>query len=292
LASAKKIFATAVPARSSVPKERNEMPARGVVTGNVVNLYSQPRKDVDVVTQAILGTEVAIRESREGWHYVGLPDQYQGWIEAAPVRVYTQADTPYASEGPVAEVTSLLAFLYHKPSVTARAPALQVPIGTHLEVAEEQGDWIQVTLPGGEQPWVQRGDVAISAADTLRMRGSPQDVIAAAKRFLGLPYLWGGCTPLGIDCSGFVQLIYRLQGVSLLRDADIQYTQPGLVPVEKNALLPGDLLFFGQSRITHMGLYIGDGRFIHATTHVRPVVQISHLDEPHWTALFQGARRP
>lgn len=97
---------------------------------------------------------------------------------------------------------------------------------------------------------------------------------------------------MGIDCSGFVQLVYHLNGVDLLRDADIQYTQPGLQPVARDALQPGDLLFFGERAITHVGMYIGEDEFIHATTHERPVVQISRLDEQHWVALYQGARRP
>jgi cell wall-associated NlpC family hydrolase len=268
------------------------MQTKGAVIGHVVNLYSQPSKAVDVVTQAILGTEVAIWESREGWYYVRLPDQYRGWIEASHVRVYGPADTPYASAGPVAEVIDLLAFLYYEPSVTAHAPALQVPIGTRLEVAEERDEWVQVALPDRALRWVQRGDVAISAADAHRPRGSAQDVVATAERFLGLPYLWGGTTPLGLDCSGFVQLVYHLNGVNLLRDADIQYIQTGLTPVDREALQTGDLLFFGESGISHVGMYIGDGQFIHATTHGRPVVQISRLDEPYWTALYQGARRP
>jgi len=117
-------------------------------------------------------------------------------------------------------------------------------------------------------------------------------VIATAKRFLELPYMWGGTTPLGIDCSGFVQLCYHLHGVFLLRDASIQYTQTGLLPIEQDDLEPGDLIFFGRTSITHVGLYMGDGEFIHATSHLRPVVQIARLEEAHWTELYWGARRP
>ncbi|MBC7264121.1 MAG: C40 family peptidase [Chloroflexi bacterium] len=265
---------------------------KGVVVGSVVNLYSQPSKAVDVVTQATLGTELSIWESRDGWYYVRMPDQYQGWIEASQVRVYAEGERSYASAGQVAEVRNLLAFLYHEPDVTAHAPALQVTIGTRMEVVEDRGDWVTVVLPDRAVRWIQKGDVTIAPADAPKPRGSGLDLVETAKRFLGLPYQWGGCTPLGIDCSGFVQLVYRLNGISLLRDADIQYTQPNLQPVARENLQPGDLVFFGQGRVSHVGMYIGNGEFIHATTHERPIVQISRLDEPYWVSLYQGARRP
>ena len=96
---------------------------------------------------------------------------------------------------------------------------------------------------------------------------------------------------MGIDCSGLVQLAYRLHGVQLLRDSRIQYTDPRLAPVEREDLQAGDLVFFGRERITHVGLCLGAPHFIHATSWRVPVVQISSLEEPHWTELYQGARR-
>ena len=268
------------------------MEERGVVTASVANLYQSTSREVELVTQAVLGTELTILEEQEDWIRAHLPDEYQGWIESSDVRPYAPGEAPYASTGQVAEIRSLLAFLYHGQAVSARPPARQVALGTRLEVTEEGEAWLQVTLPDRSGLWVQRGDVTLDAAGRPRSRGSVAEVLATAKRLLGLPYLWGGTTPLGIDCSGFVQLCHHLHGISLLRDAHIQYTQPGLLPVEREGLEPGDLLFFGRSAITHVGLHMGSGDFIHATTHIRPIVQISHLDEAHWTELYWGARRP
>ena len=268
------------------------MESQGVVLNNVVNLFSEPDTAVEVVTQAIVGTSLSVEKSVDGWHYVCLPDQYHGWIEAHHVREYAQDEPPYASTGPVAEVQELLAFLHHRPDNTSPAPALQVTIGARLEVAEEGEERVRVVLPDGRALWMRRSDVAILEANSPRPRGTVQQVIETAKRFLGLPYMWGANTPLGIDCSGFVQLAYRLHGVYLLRDSSIQYTQPGLLPVERDKLEPGDLVFFGRKAITHVGMVLGDGEFIHATTHLRSIVQISRLDEAHWTELYWGARRP
>ena len=186
----------------------------------------------------------------------------------------------------------MLAFLHRRPDDTSRAPALQVTIGARLEVTEEHDERVRVILPDDRALWMRRNDVVIKEADSPRPQSTVQQVLETAKRFLGLPYMWGGTTPLGIDCSGFVQIAYYLHGVSLLRDSSIQYTQPGLLPVEREELKPGDLVFFGRKAITHVGMILGNGEFIHATTHLRSVVQISRLDEAHWTELYWGAKRP
>ena len=268
------------------------MESQGVVLDNVVNLFSEPDTGVEVVTQSIVGTSLSIEKSSDGWRYVRLPDRYHGWIEAHHVREYAQDEPPYASTGQVAEVQELLAFLHRRPDITSPAPALQVTIGARLEVAEEGEERVSVVLPDSRTLWMRRSDVAILDANSPRPRGTVQQVIETAKRFLGLPYMWGANTPLGIDCSGFVQLAYRLHGVYLLRDSSIQYTQPGLLPVERDKLEPGDLVFFGRKAITHVGMVLANGEFIHATTHLRSIVQISRLDAAHWTELYWGARRP
>jgi cell wall-associated NlpC family hydrolase len=120
------------------------------------------------------------------------------------------------------------------------------------------------------------------------------EVIALARRFVGLPYLWGGTSTLGFDCSGFTQLLYRRRGIEIPRDSGPQSRWEGAEPVERGELEAGDLLYFGEApdKVSHTGMYIGDGEFIHATAHGRPAVQVSRIDEPYWDELFVSARRP
>jgi hypothetical protein len=264
---------------------------RAVVLRPVLNMHSKPSSDADVVSQAIYAMEVGVGKQEGAWVRILTPDGYPGWVEAAGLRPLSEGER-YPASGKVAVVESLMAHLYRTKSVTRYAPVLTAPFESRLEVVledrEEGGRWIQVRLPDGRRAWVQRGDV------TLEPRVLDiAELIELSKRFLGLPYTWGGTSSFGYDCSGFTQMLCRRGGVAIPRDAKPQAHWDGMEKVEKADLRPGDLLYFGASvdKISHTGFYIGNGEFIHSTTHVRPVLQISRLDEEHWTKLFVCARR-
>jgi cell wall-associated NlpC family hydrolase len=115
--------------------------------------------------------------------------------------------------------------------------------------------------------------------------------VAIAERFLGVPYVWGGATPAGFDCSGLVMYAYGQLGVSLLHFSGSQYHEG--TPVPESALAPGDLVFFHPGRLGpgHVGMYLGDGRFIHAP-HSGDVVKISSLADFGYASSYVGAVRP
>ena len=263
----------------------------GVVRLPVANMYSAAAEQADVVSQAIYGNSIVLLEEKGGWAKVRTADDYIGWMPETSFRRVAAGRKPYATEGRVAQVEALFANLYREPDVTRHQPALTLPFETRLEILAEPEDnprWLEVRLVDGGAAWVQRGDLAFeSAAMPLPA------LISLSKRFLGLPYLWGGTSTFGYDCSGFVQMLCRRRGVIIPRDAHPQAGWSGFVPVERNNLQPGDLLYFGQpaGKITHAGMYLGDGQFISATTHIQPVVRIDRLDDPYWSQRFVAARR-
>jgi len=252
----------------------------------VANMYSKPTEDADVVSQAIYGTNVSLLEQREGWAHIRTADDYTGWTLLAALR----PGPLYAAKGRVAEVQSLFAHVYREPDVTRHAPLVTVPFETRLEVMAEPDNhrWLQVRLPDDRSGWLQTGDVAFDAKPL-----TIPEMLDLSRRFLGLPYTWGGTSSFGYDCSGFVQMLERRRGVNLPRDAQPQADWSGVVPVEFKDLAPGDLLYFGGSskHITHTGLYLGDGKFISATTHEIPMVRIDGVNDPHWAKLLVTARR-
>jgi gamma-D-glutamyl-L-lysine dipeptidyl-peptidase len=258
-----------------------------VVLHPVANMRSKPSLDAGVVSQAICGANVSVLGRQEGWWRVRTADDYTGWMAPDSLR----AGPPYAAAGRAASVRSLFAHIYREPDVTKHAPLLTVPFETRLEITAEPEDnrrWASVRLPDDRSGWVQTGDLSFTGAKL-----SVPEMLDFSKRFLGLPYTWGGTSTFGFDCSGFVQMLERQRGVSLPRDAQPQADWTGVAPVERRDLTPGDLLYFGESarRITHTGVYLGEGKFISSTTHETPMVRIDRLDDPYWTRLLVAVRR-
>lgn len=261
-----------------------------VIAQPVVNMLSQAAAGSDVVSQAIFGTGVQLLEKRGDWYEVRTADEYTGWVAASDVR--EEGSQPYAPDGHAVQVSSLSANLYREPDVTKHPPVLRVPWESYLETVSGLGDgasrWLQVRLVDGDLAWVQRGDVRAEWEPL-----SIDEMLRLAQRFQGITYTWGGVSSFGFDCSGFTQMLERQRGIEMPRDAKVQAVWSGVTAVARKDLQPGDLLFFGSSaaRITHTGMYLGNGEFIHDTTNGHPGVQISRLNDEPWTTLLVAARR-
>ena len=124
---------------------------------------------------------------------------------------------------------------------------------------------------------------------TGKVTGS--DIVAKAKQYLGVPYKYGGTSPSGFDCSGFVYYVYRNLGINISRTQTTMYSQG--TPVKKSELKPGDLVFFQntyKAGISHVGIYVGDGKFIHSP-HSGTVVSYADLNSDYYTSHYYGAAR-
>lgn len=268
---------------------------RYVVSVPVANMFSKPSADVDVVSQAIFSTNVDELAEQPGWIKIRTPqDGYTGWVSRADL-VKLHGTPGYATTGEVAEVEELRSHLYREPDVTTYAPLMTLAFESRLQVIQEKpgGRWLKVDLPDQRQAWVQQGDVALSmnGGAALTPHTTIPEMVEFSHRFLGLPYTWGGSSSFGYDCSGFVQMLMRQRGYLIPRDADVQAAWSGFEPVKVSKLRAGDVLFFGgNGKITHTGMFIGRGKFIQATTHDHPVIQISPLDA-YWRNLLVVERR-
>ena len=276
-----------------------DAPRTAVITRPVADMHSASSGTADVVSQGILGTTVRILSEEanalgEKWFRIETPDAYTGWTDGEALRILGEGSKPYASEGRVFEVTSLFANVYATESVSERKPLTVAVIGARLEAGECGERWCRIVLPCGTPAWIHQADGEIREAASPRKKLSPDESAALARRFLGLPYLWGGRSSFGFDCSGFVQTVYHLSGFELPRDSGLQMAAGGLVEVPAGAERTRDLVFFGKKDgpVTHVGMMIGPTEFIHAAPRGRPVVQTGNLDDPYWREIYRGARRP
>jgi len=163
-----------------------------VIVRPVANMYSKATMDADVVSQAIYSTNVAILEQDGSWLKVRTPDEYSGWIQSAAV----VRARPYARSGRIAQVEALFANLYRETNITKHQPEITIPFEARLEISSEANDrWLQVRLPDDRTAWVQAGDVTMSPNNNM----SVSELIEWSKRFIGMPFLWGGTSTYGYD---------------------------------------------------------------------------------------------
>lgn len=252
----------------------------GLVCVSVANLRSKPGHAQELALQQLMGSSVAILKKEENWYYVQTEDQYLAWIPSGSLRVGGQSLMEEWRAADLVAIRSMNATVRVAAHADA-TPVTTVVLGNVLQrlpdaaasSSNTKNKWLAVALPDGRQGYIEN-EMTTSASELYpQAPTSAANVITQAQRMLGVPYLWGGTSVAGFDCSGFTQTVFRLNGVQLLRDASQQARQGG--PIESSndyaELQAGDLLFFGEkeNRITHVAIALGGARFIHASDFVR-----------------------
>lgn len=246
-----------------------------LVTVGVAEIHRDPAHASEITTQALLGERLRVLATRDGgrWLHVRLPDGYRGWLRswlAAPDR----AGWPGAR---VVEIDEPLTWLRAAPRAGAE-PLADLVVGARLAAGvRAPAGWVGAALPDGRTGFVPARHVLGGRARPKSAARRPKrvaDVLATARRFLGVPYVWGGKSPKGFDCSGLTQLVHELHGLAIPRDAKDQarwFAAQGKVVADPLVVPPGGLLFFGASprRAGHVGFSLGKGEFLHAQGRVK-----------------------
>ncbi|MCB0894286.1 MAG: C40 family peptidase [Nocardioides sp.] len=237
-------------------------------------------------TQVLLGDRVDVVRLRPGWARVTVPGQptpldaggYPGWVPRRQLTAVPPAQTPR-----VATVTVGTAWL--RADAPSARPLWRVGFGTDLPVVGRAPGSVRVVLPTGAVRRVARTAVVLHQPDEPAFAPSRASVVARARSFVGLAYLWAGTSGFGLDCSGLTWLTYRAHGIRLPRDASAQATFGRAV----TRLRPGDLMFFGDP-VHHVAMYAGHGRMVHAPG-TGQSVQVVPVSTPPYAHEYAGACR-
>lgn len=230
----------------------------GICILGVIPLRLQPSDRSEQVSQVLFGETFDIIEEYNQWRKIQLHyDQYEGWIDHKQCAVISSEDFEQIQQKQPIYTNDLVEFIIdHKKSLT------MMPLGINITC---------LSIPN-----LNPNKYVFDGASTTGIQPK-NHLITTAYLYLNTPYLWGGKTPYGIDCSGFTQMVYQLNGYHLLRDASQQATQgEALSFIEESE--PGDLAFFDneEGNIIHVGIIMNDNYIIHAHGHVR-VDRLDHL---------------
>lgn len=248
----------------------------GIVNVSVCNMRSEPAHSAELGTQALLGMPLRVWKKEGGFYLVQSPDHYFGWVDAGGLWLMDETAYENWMQSQRVICTTDFVFAYENAAETS-GKVTDLVAGNILQVLGTEGSFTHIQLPDGRTGYV-KSDHLMPLGEWLDSRQpDAEHILATAKEMMGRPYLWGGTSGKGMDCSGFTKMAYFLNGIELPRDASQQVHTGELVDTDTTLtnMQPGDLLFFGRKatsdkkeRITHVAMYLGDGKIIHASDRV------------------------
>lgn len=292
--------------------------ADGTVNGSSVNIRTAPSTSAQVIGQANSGDLLNVTGVSGDWYVISYngtkayvyKDYVNGtmlkYLDGTSAALTTPATVAANGTSNVYAVVSCEGNLNLRASAsTESAVVTSLPSGYNLSVYDYADGWIKVSDDNGNTGYVKSDFISLkngtkpsnkaaSAAVSTTASGKAAQIIAYAKQYIGTPYVYGGTSlTSGVDCSGFTYSVFKGNGITINRSSREQYKN-GTAVASKSSLMPGDLVFFntgGNSAISHVGMYIGGGQYIHSTDGGNRGVCISNLNEGYSANTYVGARR-
>ncbi|HEX2967784.1 MAG TPA: C40 family peptidase [Bacteroidales bacterium] len=241
----------------------------GLATLSVINIRKLPDHSSELVSQSLTGTPLIILKTQDSWALVRTPDKYIGWTEMSSLRAVTPAQMNEWKNSDRIVFEESTGWIYSNPAETGITS--DVVAGCILSRIGETDTRARVVLPDGREGFVNKSSIIPFNKFRSNKSVTGDDIVSAASALMGVPYMWGGSSAKGVDCSGLVQRAFFMNGIILARDASQQALHGDSIPISKdfNGLLPGDLLFFGApGKISHVAIYKGGLEYIHSSGRV------------------------
>jgi hypothetical protein len=278
----------------------------GVANTGVMQIRDNHKHSAQLVTQGLFGMTMKIlgkQPKKDEWVLVSMDDdKYIGWVRKPDIWFINKSEYDSYKSNEKVMISDISVNLLNSPSNDDKSD-IKLYMTTKLNLVSEEGDFYKVKMPGGNKQFSGKEFyVSKDKATYLGVEMSPDKdfkskIVVKAKNMISAPYLWGGASPAMMDCSGYTQMLYRLNGFQIPRDADQQ--QAFSKPIKnQNDLQVGDLVFFSENKkyATHVGMYIGDKRFIHSSVGYGGVAITSFdpkdpLYNPVYQKIYFGAGR-
>ena len=236
-----------------------------VISVAVAPIHRDPDFSSEMVTQELLWERVKIIGSKNNWHQIQTQDGYLGWIHSFYI---CDVNVPNNDFMKITDrFVPIFSNLNEPDSIV-----MILSFATNVHVIKKLNDFIKIQLPDGTHAFMEN--------QRKVFENNRQNLIKCSKTLLGVPYLWGGTSSFGYDCSGFVQAVLKVMGLSIKRDTSQQIKHKGLKEIDLLDGKPGDLIFFSKNnKINHVAFFIGDGKIIHCSGQVKiESIKGDHMD--------------
>lgn len=238
---------------------------------SIATLRTEPKHSAEIATQGIMGSPVKVLQKCDDWYRVQMADDYIAYVPESSLAFKTEAQMKTWRKAKRYIVTAYDSRLVAQPRSDETVSDLVM--GNILEYESIQGKWIKLKTPDGRAGWVDIDDVA-ELSQWSQQGFSAAQIEKTARRMMGSSYLWGGTSTKVTDCSGLSKVAYLSNGIILQRDASQQALTGKIMKkgTDWRQYETGDLLFFGNEktgRVTHVGIYLRDGKYIHCSGQVK-----------------------
>jgi hypothetical protein len=270
---------------------------------SVINIRSKPKHSAELGTQGLLGMELKVLDKKGSWYRVQTPDNYISWVDGGGIERMTAVELQTWNKKNKIIYTTNSGFVYELKNDNSTRVS-DIAFGGILAITKEHDSFYEVEYPDGRIGFVKKTDAVLYNAWLKNNPSNATFIEESAKTMLGVPYLWGGTSPKGNDCSGFTKTVYLMNGFVIPRDASQQIHAGKVVDenLEFDGLKKGDLMFFGtpakdgkKQRVTHVGIWLGNekGEFIHSASNVH--LSSINENEKHYDGFnknrYLGSRR-
>lgn len=258
----------------------------GIVNLSVANLRTKPSHTAEMATQLLMGTQVDILQKQGGNYRVRTPEGYIAWLPTSSIVPMHKAEIKKWNKKNKIIYTTEFGNSFSRPHISSQRVS-DLVYGNILSLQGEDQSFYEVAYPDNRIAYIPKEEAMLLTTWMTTRSATAEQILTSAKSMLGLPYLWGGTSVKGVDCSGFTKMSFFMNGYIIPRDASQQVLAGDTIDIlddnkklssEKvlKNLKPADLLFFAagkndksDARVTHVAIYMGNGEFIHAAGTVK-----------------------